>query len=124
MKIAFLCQYFVPEIGAPSARVSELCREWARAGHDVTVVTGMPNHPTGIIAPDYRRTIFRREVIGQVTVLRNWLYATPNEGFVRRTLSHLSFMLSTIVLTTPRLGGFDVIVVSSPAFFAVISAWS
>lgn len=123
MKIAFICQYFVPEIGAPSARVSEICREWVRAGHDVTVVTGLPNHPTGIVSPEYRGTIFRRETLDGMTVFRNWLYATPNEGFVKRTLSHISFMLSTMVLTTPRLNGYDVIVVSSPAFFVVISAW-
>lgn len=123
MKIAFICQYFVPEIGAPSARIGELCREWARQGHDVTVVTGLPNHPTGIILPEYRGTIFRRETMDGFTVFRNWLYATPNEGFVKRTLSHISFMLSLMALTTRRLRGFDVIVVSSPAFFAVIAAW-
>jgi glycosyltransferase involved in cell wall biosynthesis len=123
VKIAFLCQYFVPEIGAPSARVSELCREWVRDGHEVTVVTGVPNHPTGIVPAEYRGTIFRRETLDGITVLRNWLYTTPNEGLLRKTLSHISFMLSTMVLTTPRLGGCDVIVVSSPAFFAVISAW-
>lgn len=123
MRIAFVCQYFLPEIGAPSARVSELCREWVRLGHDVTVVTAMPNHPTGILPPEYRGAVFRRESLDGITVLRNWLYATPNEGFVRRTLSHVSFMLSAMVLTTPRLRGYDVVVVSSPAFFAVISAW-
>jgi len=123
MRIAFLCQYFVPEIGAPSARVSELSREWVQAGHQVTVVTGLPNHPTGIVPPEYRRAIFRRESLDGMTVFRNWLYATPNEGFFKRTLSHLSFMVSTVVLTTPRLRKTDVIVVSSPAFFAVISAW-
>lgn len=123
MRIAFVCQFFVPEIGAPSARVSELCREWVRRGHEVTVITGLPNHPTGIVAPEYRGTIFRRETLDGMTVFRNWLYATPNEGFVKRTLSHLSFMVSSMILTTPRLQGYDVIVVSSPAFFAVIAAW-
>jgi glycosyltransferase involved in cell wall biosynthesis len=123
VKIAFVCQYFVPEIGAPSARVSELCREWVREGHAVTVVTGLPNHPTGVVPSEYRHTIFRRETFDGMVVFRNWLYATPNEGFIRKTLSHISFMLSTMVLTTPRLRGHDVIVVSSPAFFAVISAW-
>jgi glycosyltransferase involved in cell wall biosynthesis len=123
VRIAFVCQYFVPEIGAPSARVSELCREWAREGHDVTVVTGLPNHPTGVVAPEYRGTIFRRERLDGLTVFRNWLYATPNEGFFKKTLSHVSFMLSTMLLTTPRLHGYDVLIVSSPAFFVVISTW-
>lgn len=123
MRIAYICQYFVPEIGAPSARVSELSAAWAAQGHDVTVITGLPNHPTGIVPPEYRRTMFCRERLGKVVVWRNWLYATPNEGFLKKIVSHLSFMCSTAVLSTPRMKGFDVIVVSSPTFFVVITAW-
>lgn len=123
VRIAFVCQYFVPEIGAPSARVSELCREWVAQGHDVTVITAVPNHPTGIVPPEYRGVWFRRETLDGVTVFRNWLYATPNEGFIKRTLSHLSFMASSAILSTPRLRGHDIIVVSSPAFFVVLTAW-
>ena len=43
MKIAYICQYFVPEPSAPSARISELAQEWVTDGHEVTVLTGMPN---------------------------------------------------------------------------------
>jgi glycosyltransferase involved in cell wall biosynthesis len=123
MRIVYLCQYFTPEIGAPSARVSELSQAWAEMGHDVTVVTGLPNHPTGRIPAEYQGTVFRRERLGNVTVLRNWLYATPNEGFLKKTLSHVSFMMSSAVLSTFRLRRPDVIVVSSPTFFSVLSAW-
>ncbi len=48
MKINLICQYFPPEIGAPQARLSEMAREWIRQGHEVTVLTGFPNHPTGV----------------------------------------------------------------------------
>ena len=41
-------------MGAPAARVSELSRHWVHAGHEVTVLTGFPNHPDGIIKPEYR----------------------------------------------------------------------
>lgn len=123
MKIAYLCQYFPPEIGAPAARVSEMSAAWVAQGHDVTVITGMPNHPTGRIPDRYRGVRFCEEQLGGVRVWRNWLYATPNEGFIKKTLSHLSFMVSAAVLTTPKLRGFDVIVVSSPTFFSVLTAW-
>lgn len=121
MEIAYFCQYFVPETAAPAARVSELARAWAGAGHQVTVVTGLPNHPTGRVPDEYRKTVFRRERMGTVDVWRNWLYATPNEGFVRKTLSHLSFMASTLILSVPRLRRADVLIVSSPTFFVVIT---
>lgn len=121
MKIGYFCQYFVPESAAPAARVSELARAWAEAGHEVTVVTGLPNHPTGIVPDGYRGVVFRRERLGPVSVWRNWLYATPNEGFVKKTLGHLSFMLSTLLLSVPRLRGHDLLIVSSPSFFVVIT---
>lgn len=123
MRIALMCQYFPPEPGAPSARVSELACAWRDAGHEVTVVTGMPNHPTGVLPPAYRGVRFAEETFRGVRVLRNWVYATPNEGFAKRTANHVSFMLSTLWYSLRLLRGHDVIVVSSPTFFAVISAW-
>src|SRR6266851_4318756 len=59
-RILYLSQYFPPEMGAPAARVYELSREWAALGHDVTVLTGFPNHPTGVIPPEYRGKLIRR----------------------------------------------------------------
>ena len=54
MRILMVTHYFPPEIGAPQARLSELARAWADASDEVTVLTGMPNHPTGWIRL-YRR---------------------------------------------------------------------
>lgn len=121
MHIAYFCQYFVPEIAAPAARVSELARAWADAGHHVTVVTGLPNHPTGRVPIEYQNIVFHREKMGLVHVWRNWLYATPNDGFFKKTLSHLSFMCSTLFLSVPRLRNTDIFIVSSPTFFVVVT---
>ena len=57
MRILYVSQYFPPEMGAPAARASELSRHWASAGHDVTVLTGFPNHPTGVVPPEYRKQL-------------------------------------------------------------------
>ena len=123
MNIIYLCQYFVPEPAAPAARVAELSRAWVKAGHKVTVLTGMPNHPTGIVPEKYRGRLLVRECLDGVTVLRNWLYATPNYGFAKKMLNHLSFMVSVVMLGLPRLGHADVLIVSSPAFLSVFSAF-
>ena len=123
MRILLVTHYFPPEIGAPQARLSELARYWSDAGDDVTVLTGMPNHPTGIIHDGYRGKVRVQEKVGAVRVVRTWLYATPNEGIVKKTLGHLSFMLSSVILGARRSGRADVVVVSSPTFFSIFSAW-
>ena len=123
MKVAIVTHYFPPEIGAPQARLSDLARLWSGDGHDVHVITGMPNHPTGVVPDRYRRRLRVRERIDGYRVTRCWLYATPNEGVVKKTMGHLSFMVSSALIGPWKLGRPDVVVVSSPTFFSIGSAW-
>jgi glycosyltransferase involved in cell wall biosynthesis len=123
VKITFLCQYFPPEMGAPSARTFEHARHWVSLGHDVTVITGFPNHPTGIIRPEYRGCFVKREKIEGIDLLRTWVYCTANKGFFRRILNFFSFLLSSLILgslLTPRP---DVVIGTSPQFFCAVSAY-
>lgn len=123
MKILIVTHYFPPEIGAPQARLSEFAKLWAEAGEDVTVLTGMPNHPTGVVPPEYKGAIRRVEYVDGYKVVRTWLYATPNEGVVKKTIGHLSFMFTSVLLGFFKAGKPDVVIVSSPTFFSIFSAW-
>jgi len=123
VRILLVTHYFPPEPGAPQARLSSLAAIWAADGDTVTVLTGMPNHPTGILLDEYRHAIRRREWRDGYRVLRTWLYATPNEGVVRKTLGHVSFMISSVFLGWRGCGAADVVVVSSPTFFSIGAAW-
>jgi glycosyltransferase involved in cell wall biosynthesis len=123
VRVLIVTHYFPPEIGAPQARLSGLAATWAADGDEVTVLTGMPNHPTGVLPPAYRRAVLRRERRDGYRVLRTWLYATPNEGIARKTLGHLSFMVSSVILGARPSGPADVVVVSSPTFFSIASGW-
>jgi hypothetical protein len=123
MRILIVTHYFPPEAGAPQARLSALARTWAADGDDVVVLTGMPNHPTGVLPPRYRRAVLRRERQDGYRVIRTWLYATPNEGVLRKTLGHLSFMASSVLLGGWATGPADTVVVSSPTFFSILSGW-
>ena len=114
MRVLLVTHYFPPETGAPQARLSALAAIWAADGDEVTVLTGMPNHPTGVKPPAYRRAIRRRERRDGYRVVRTWLYATPNEGVARKTLGHLSFLASAVLLGARASGPADVVVVSSP----------
>jgi hypothetical protein len=123
VNIGYMCQYFAPEVSAPSARGLEMARVWRDAGHTVKVLTAFPNHPRGVVPEGYRGRRWMVEPMEGLTVYRSWVYVTPNEGFVKRVLNHLSFTASAVVQTLPRIGPLDVLVVSSPSFFPVAAAW-
>lgn len=116
MRIVFFSHYYPPEVNAPASRTSEHCREWVRRGHDVTVVTSAPNHPRGALYPGYENRLFQTEVIDGVKVVRVWTYLAANEGFAKRTLNYVSYLL-TATLAVPRLPRADVYISTSPQFF-------
>lgn len=123
MRITFLCQYFPPEMGAPAARTFEHARHWASLGHDVTVITGFPNHPTGVIRPEYRGYFVKRESVEGVDLLRTWVYVAANKGFTKRVLNFLSFFFSSVTLGAVMTRRPDVVVGTSPQFFCAVAAY-
>lgn len=122
MHILFLTDNFPPEVNAPASRTYEHAVLWVRAGHRVTVITGAPNFPEGRIFPGYRNRWYGVEYMDGIRVVRVKTYITANQGFTRRTLDYMSFMV------TGFLAGLfqrrpDVIVGTSPQFFTVCAAW-
>jgi colanic acid biosynthesis glycosyl transferase WcaI len=124
MRILYLSQYFPPEMGAPAARVYELSREWAASGHHVTVLTGFPNHPTGVIPPEYRGQAFRREEVDGIHVVRTPIYAAANRGLFKRAANYASYAVSAAVLG-PLLARArpDVLIATSPQILTAVSGW-
>lgn len=117
VRILFLSHYFPPEVNAPASRTYKNCMRWARAGHDVTVVTCVPNCPEGVPYAGYRNRLRPQiEVVGGVRVVRVWTYLAPNAGSVRRIVNHLSYMISAVLACT-RLPRADVVLATSPQFF-------
>ena len=116
MRVLFLSHYFPPEVNAPATRTFEHCREWVRAGHEVTVVTCAPNHPRGEVYPGYRNRLWSTEERDGIRVVRLWTYIAANEGFAKRTLNYVSYMLSAIIAAffLPKA---DAVISTSPQFF-------
>jgi glycosyltransferase involved in cell wall biosynthesis len=121
MHILFLSDNFPPEVNAPASRTHEHCRQWVRAGHRVTVITCAPNFPHGHVFDGYRNRLWQSETVDGIRVIRVWSYVTANEGFARRVLDYLSFMVSGAIaaLFVRRV---DVIVGTSPQFFTACAA--
>lgn len=122
MKILFFTDNFWPESNAPASRTYEHAVRWVRAGHSVTIVTGVPNFPQGKVYPGYRNKLWQSERIDGIQVIRLWTYMAPNAGVARRIADYLSFMFMGI-LAAPFLPRPDVIVGTSPQFFTLIAAW-
>jgi glycosyltransferase involved in cell wall biosynthesis len=123
VKILYVSQYYPPEMGAPAARVSAFARRWSAMGHDVTVVTTFPNHPTGIIPPEYRGHLRLIEDDRGVRVVRTFLYAAANKGVFKRGLCYVSFALSSVLQGYGPVGRPDVVVATSPQFLVTLSGW-
>jgi glycosyltransferase involved in cell wall biosynthesis len=95
MKILFLTQWYLPE---PARLLAELAESLQGLGHDVTVLTGFPNFPTGRLHPGYRIRCVQRETIQGVPVCRVPLYPDHGRSFVKRGLNYLSFAASASIL--------------------------
>jgi hypothetical protein len=113
---------FPPEVNALASRTFEHCREWVRAGHEVTVITCAPSFPKGRVYEGYRNALWQREDMAGIRVIRVGTYITANEGFLKRTLDYMSFMVSGFVASL-FVREVDVVVGTSPQFFTVCAAY-
>jgi glycosyltransferase involved in cell wall biosynthesis len=122
MRILFLTHYFPPEVNAPASRTFEHCKHWVSQGHEVTVVTCVPNHPSGKVYTGYKSRFLQQEKRAGIRVLRVWTYVTPNKGFLKRTINYLTYLIMTILII-PLIPKFDVVISTSPQFFCGLAGY-
>ncbi len=123
MKLLLLTQYYPPEPASASQKVSEMAGYLAGRGHEVTVVTGFPNYPDGVVYDGYRRRLYRRETREGVKVGRTFLFIPRSRrDFWPRMKNHLSFML-TAMYGGVRSGRPDLVYVYSPPLFLGVSGY-
>ena len=121
MKIVFFTDHFVPEISAPAAHIFDRCEIWAKQGHDVTVITNVPNYPLGEPYEGYKNRFKHWEYLSGIKVLRVGTYMAENKGVVKRTLDYVSFAVSSF-LSSLTLSRPDVVYSTSPHLFAPLGA--
>lgn len=122
MKILFITDNFPPEVNAPASRTYEHAKRWVSGGADVTVITCAPNFPQGEVHDGYRNAWRTVEDVDGIRVVRVKSYITSNEGFAKRILDYASFMCSAFLFGVFEKRP-DVVVGTSPQFFAVVAAW-
>jgi len=129
MRILYLSQYFPPEIGATQTRAYEMASNFVRLGHSVTMLTEIPNHPSGVIPPEYRRKLYAKSLLSGIEVIRVWVYATPVKNFRKRVFFYFSYLVNAIIAgMLLAKGTYDIVFASSPPLLVgwaglVLSRW-
>ena len=88
-RILVICQYFHPE----QFRINDICSEWVKRGHDVTVLTGIPNYPQGRFYEGYGLFKKRKETWNGVKIIRIPLIPRGHTP-IGMVLNYFSFPIS------------------------------
>jgi glycosyltransferase involved in cell wall biosynthesis len=97
-------------------------KRWVQRGHHVNIVTSFPNFPDGKVFGGYRQSLFKRETLDSVDVLRVPTLIFPNRAIFLRILDFLSFMFTSCIASF-FVGRPDVVLATSPQFFTAVSGW-
>jgi colanic acid biosynthesis glycosyl transferase WcaI len=103
--------------------MQELAQALTGRGHQVTVLTGFPNYPSGELYPRYRLRCWQREILSGIPVVRVPLYPDHSRSGLRRALNYLSFAVSAALLGPCILSRPDVIFVYHPPLTVGLPAW-
>lgn len=104
MKILIISQYYYPE----QFQINDIAPELVKRGHKVTVLTGLPNYPSGIIPEGYRHGKRRHEILDGVEVIRCNEFERKG-GLLNLILNYVSFRYYGIKAAQKLPVGYDVI---------------
>ena len=120
MKILLLSQWYPPE---PMKLLSDMTESLVAVGHEVTVLTGFPNWPSGKIYPGYHQRLFQKETVNGVRIIRIPLYPDHSRSPLKRAANFLSFALSATILGPLLAPRADVMHVIHPPITVGFPAW-
>ena len=122
MKICIHTQYYLPEIGAPQARLSELAKFLNKNDNEITILTSLPNYPTGKIFDGYPN-FYKEEEIDGIKVIRSFIYPSKSKKIIPRLLSYFSFVISSLIIGIIKISKQDIILTESPPLFLGFSGF-
>jgi len=122
MHILFFTDNFPPEGNAIASRVFERACYWVKWGHQVTVVTSVPNFPEGKIFSGYTNKCYQVEIMEGIKVVRVKTFIAKNKGFLLRLLDFLSYIFPAFLAGLWQKKP-DIVIATTPQFFVGITAW-
>lgn len=116
MKILVVCQYYYPE----PFRITDICESLVKMGHDVTVLTGLPNYPEGYVLNDYRHGKRRNEILNGVKIIRCFEIGRGS-SHLNLFLNYFSYAVSATLKALFLKEKFDVVFVNqlSPVMMGI-----
>ena len=118
MRVLILSQYYRPE---PVPKPSELADALVRRGHEVVVLTGFPNYPSGDLYDGFRLRPMQKSVVEGIPVTRAYEYPYHGTHAFGRMLNYASFMLAA-PFASLFMPTFDAIYVWHPPLTVGVSA--
>jgi glycosyltransferase involved in cell wall biosynthesis len=122
MKILVISQHFPPERGAVR-RLYDFARYFVRQGHEVSVLTAIPNYPDGVVPPRYRGRLFFYEEMDGIKVYRSWTLPASNLQRRRRMFGFLVFFCTSLLNSLRIRPKPDVVLASMPPVNTPVIGW-
>jgi len=113
MRILLITQHFPPERGAVR-RLYEFAKFFQNGGHEVTVLTAMPNYPDGVVPEKYRGKFLVKEKLNDLNIYRSYVMPASNAEPKKRMIGFITFLFSSLINSFRIKGKFDLILASSP----------
>lgn len=120
MKLLIVSQYYYPE----QFRINDIAEQLSKQGHDVTVVTGIPNYPSGHFYDNYGYLKKRKEVHNSVYVHRS-LIIPRGSSRIQLVLNYVSFVFGGFITLLKLKKPYDMIFSFqvSPMFQVLPAIW-
>jgi colanic acid biosynthesis glycosyl transferase WcaI len=121
MHVLVIAQYFPPDMGGGSTRVSNVIKGLLSKGCDFTVIAAFPHYPHGKVPAKYRGKPIVREQAYGAKLFRVWIPSLPHSSVVNRVILHACFIISSL-FALPFVDHFDVVWAANPNLFSFFSA--
>lgn len=120
MRILLITQYYTPIKGAAAKRTGKMAQFLTEAGHQVTVLTGFPSYPTGILSERYKGKSKMHEKIDGIDIIRvHETLASTQDNSIKRIQNWVSYCISASLEVIFK-HNYDAVIVSSPSFLSGI----
>ena len=119
--ILIITNYYPPETGAASNRISQLAEGLAEKGAKVGILTPLPNYPTGKIFDNFKGKIRNPESVNNVSIYRLWIYPSNSKNKILRLFAMLSYSFSLMFFIVKNRIPKTVIIQSPPLLVAFTS---